>query len=81
MQLFTKNLAHRHEGKMTAAMEHGSSMLPSAAWLVAAGASIVGSLVLRFAGRRDDANFIGQWVPTFLLFGVYNKMVKMGRDI
>jgi hypothetical protein len=80
MNILTKNIAHRHEGKMTSAMEHGTSMVPSVAWLVAAGVSIAGSLALRVAGRRDDANFIGQWVPTFLLLGVYNKMVKMGRS-
>ena len=56
-------------------------MVPSVVWLIAAGASIIGSAALRVAGRRDDANFVGQWAPTFLLLGVYNKMVKMGRGI
>jgi hypothetical protein len=34
-----------------------------------------------FAGKKQVANFIGQWVPTVLLFGVYNKIVKVaGHD-
>jgi len=32
-------------------------------------------------GEGLHANFVGQWVPTFLLFGVYNKIVKVaGHD-
>ena len=27
-------------------------------------------------GRRNVANFIGQWVPTVLIMGLYNKTVK-----
>jgi hypothetical protein len=27
------------------------------------------------------SNFVGQWVPTFLIFGLYNKLVKLhGSD-
>lgn len=29
-------------------------------------------------GRAPLAVFIGQWVPTLLLFGIYNKIVKVG---
>ena len=39
------------------------------------------SLVLQFAGKEDKANFVGQWAPTLLILGLYNKMVKlMGSD-
>jgi len=32
-------------------------------------------------GRERDAVFVGQWAPTFLLLGVYNKIVKVaGSD-
>ncbi len=26
--------------------------------------------------RKDFANFVGLWVPSFLLLGIYNKIVK-----
>jgi hypothetical protein len=26
--------------------------------------------------KNDEALFVGQWPPTFLLLGVYNKLVK-----
>jgi len=28
-------------------------------------------------GDDRKANFIGHWAPTFLLLGLYNKMVKL----
>ena len=33
------------------------------------------------SGRQKDALFVGQWAPTFLVLGVYNKLVKqLGSD-
>jgi hypothetical protein len=26
--------------------------------------------------RKNWANFVGQWAPTFLILGTYNKLVK-----
>jgi hypothetical protein len=35
----------------------------------------------RLEGRAPLAAFIGQWVPTLLIFGLYNKIVKVaGSD-
>ena len=32
-------------------------------------------------GKHRNALFVGQWVPTFMLFGIYNKLVKqLGSD-
>jgi len=32
-------------------------------------------------GRDRDAQFVGQWAPTFLILGLYNKVVKLlGSD-
>ncbi len=39
------------------------------------------SLALLLSGRRQVANFVGQWVPTILVMGLYNKLVKQhGHD-
>lgn len=44
-------------------------------------ASIGLSLSLKLAGRKHDALVVGQWAPTFLLFGIYNNLVKLhGSD-
>ena len=74
--------AQQHsEGPIAKAIEQQTAKLPSDTFLFAAGASIVGSMVLKFCGRPHDAIFVGQWVAPFLLLGVYNKIVKVsGSD-
>jgi hypothetical protein len=32
-------------------------------------------------GRSALANFVGQWAPTLLIIGLYNKVVKLEREI
>jgi len=69
------------EGKVATMIERQTAKLPSDTFLWAAGASIIGSLVLKSMKRETDALFVGQWAPTFLLLGIYNKFVKMmGTD-
>jgi len=32
-------------------------------------------------GRKVERNFVGQWAPTILILGLYNKIVKVaGSD-
>jgi hypothetical protein len=69
------------EGGFAKPIEEFTARLPSDTFLWLAGGSIVGSLALKMAGRSHDALFVGQWAPTFLLLGVYNKIVKVaGSD-
>jgi len=69
------------EGKTTTAIERNTAKLPSDLFLLAAGGSIAASLALKLSGRNRDALFVGQWAPTFLILGLYNKLVKMfGHD-
>lgn len=69
------------EGRVARAIEERTAKLPSDVFLWAAGGSIVASLVLQGMGRKEDALFVGQWAPTFLILGLYNKLVKIeGHD-
>jgi hypothetical protein len=69
------------EGEVATQIERVTSRLPSDLFLWGSLASVATSLGFLLAGRKHVANFIGQWVPTLLLFGVYNKLVKqMGHD-
>lgn len=71
--------AGRHmEGPLATAIEQQTAKLPSDAFLWAAVGSIGASLVARMMGYKEGANFIGLWVPTLLLLGTYNKLVKLG---
>jgi hypothetical protein len=42
-------------------------------------ASIVASAGLKVAGRDNLSIFVGQWPPTFLLFGLYHRIVRPGK--
>ena len=69
------------EGGLAKPIEEVTASLPSDTFLWLAGASIAGSLTLKIMGRDKDANFVGQWAPTFLILGLYNKIVKVaGHD-
>lgn len=71
---------HR-EGTVAKTIEQQTAKLPSDLFLWLAGGSIVLSLILEVSRRKEDANFVGHWAPTFLILGLYNKMVKlMGSD-
>ena len=74
--------AHKHaEGPVARGIEHYTAQMPSDWFLWAAGASILGSLTLQILGRKHDAQFVGQWAPTLLILGLYNKIVKIhGHD-
>jgi hypothetical protein len=66
---------------MARGIEEQTAKLPSDVFLWAAGASIIGSLALHFAGDVEKSQFVGQWAPTFLILGLYNKIVKVaGSD-
>lgn len=69
------------EGRVARMIEHETAKLPSDTFLWLAWGSIAASLVLKLSGRDRDALFVGQWAPTFLIHGLYNKMVKqLGSD-
>jgi hypothetical protein len=76
-----RRVSGAREDKLTASIESQTSKLPSTTYLALAGGSIAASAALRFAGKQDWALFVGQWAAPFLLFGIYNKMVKQhGSD-
>lgn len=71
----------QREGFVARSIEQQTAKLPSDTFLWAALGSIGASLVLQIMGDHKRANFVGQWAPTFLILGLYNKMVKLhGSD-
>ncbi|MEA2553957.1 MAG: hypothetical protein QOJ65_2133 [Fimbriimonadaceae bacterium] len=71
---------HR-EGPVARTIEQQTAKLPSDTFLWAALGSMGASLVMQMAGKQKFSNFVGLWVPTFLMFGLYNKIVKLqGSD-
>ena len=75
------NNPEHKEGKVAKTIEEQTAKLPSDVFLWAALASMGVSLTLKLAGSKHNSLFIGQWAAPFLLFGVYNKLVKLeGHD-
>jgi hypothetical protein len=89
------NRGQQREGRIARAIESQTAKVPSDIFLWAAGAAMIGSLAFqllgprprvglfgrRFGGPAPLASFVGQWAPTLLIFGLYNKIVKVaGSD-
>jgi hypothetical protein len=56
-----------------------TNSIPEQGWYWAAIGSIVASAGLKVMGKNDWGIFIGQWPPTFLLFGLYHRLLKPGK--
>ena len=77
----TQPKAEHREGRLARTIEQQTAKLPSDTYLWAAVGSIALSLGLQLAGHEKKANFVGHWAPTFLILGLYNKIVKLkGSD-
>ena len=69
------------EGNVARTIEEQTAKLPSDSFLWAALAAMGVALALQISGKKPESLFIGQWAAPFLLFGVYNKLVKVaGTD-
>ena len=74
------NVAHT-EGTIAKSIEQQTAKLPSDWFLWAAVGSIATSLTLQMSGKPHASTFVGQWAPTLLILGLYNKLVKQrGSD-
>lgn len=73
----SQEVQEHSEGKVARTIEEQTAKLPSDLWLWAAFAAIGGAMILHSQGKREDGLFVGQWVGPLLLFGVYNKLVKI----
>lgn len=74
--------AQQHkEGPLARTIEKQTAKLPSDTFLWAALGSMGVSALLQVTGKKRASLFVGEWVAPFLLFGVYNKIVKtQGSD-
>jgi hypothetical protein len=88
---YGRDVEPQREGKVARMIEHEAQKIPTDVFLIAAAAAVVGSAVIQLGsvfGRRSFGMakrggqlslFIGQWAPTFLLLGLYNKMLKIAQ--
>jgi hypothetical protein len=65
-----------YEGRTTEAVESRTAKVPSLVYMGLAVASMAASAALLVSGRKQLANFVGQWAPSILIMGLYNKIAK-----
>ena len=81
MEISSRTSGER-EDRVTSSIESQTAKIPSSGYLAAAIGAMAVSAIFKIAGKDDWALFIGQWAPSFLVIGVYNKMVKQhGSDV
>ena len=69
------------EGPVARTIEQQTAKLPSDTFLWMAVGAMVASATLQAVGNKHVSLFVGQWAPTLLIFGLYNKLVKqLGSD-
>jgi hypothetical protein len=74
-------MEEHEEGPVARSIEQQTAKVPSDVFLWAALAAMGVSFSMQLAHRKADSLFIGQWPSTFLLLGIYNKIVKVaGSD-
>jgi len=77
----TRKTENFKEGEMTKEIESKTAQIPSKFFLCAAISAMAGAVALKCMGHKHTALLVGQWASPFLLFGVYNKIVKtQGHD-
>ena len=71
----------KREDSLTTTVEAYTASVPSSAYLGVAVGAMALSLAFQLAGRGKWGNFLAHWVPTWLIIGLYNKLVKLeGHD-
>jgi hypothetical protein len=81
MEYETTGHPSKTEDEFTKTVEEYTATIPSSAYLGVAVGAMALSLLLQTTGQGKWGNFIAQWVPTWLIIGIYNKLVKLeGHD-
>lgn len=68
------------EGEPTKAVARFQEGVPSPIYLYAAGASILGSLILFLGKKREAGIFMGLWAPTILNMALFYKLLRPSRE-
>jgi hypothetical protein len=69
--------AEHSEGQRAQTIEQETAKLSFDIRLWAAVGSMAISFALQLMGKQRSSLFVGQWAPTFLILGLYNKLVKV----
>jgi hypothetical protein len=77
MKLLSAREAKHAEGRVARMTEGQTVKIPSDVFPRAAVAPVGAAFVLAMTDRHEKSQFVGAWAAPFLLFGLYNKLVKV----
>ena len=70
------------EGRTTRMVEDFTAKMPSLGYMgLAVGAMAASAAIASFSRKKELANFVGLWAPSFLIVGLYNKIVKIEHEM
>lgn len=76
------NYQPQREGKVAKTLEEQTAKVPSDVYLWAALGTMALSLTFFVTRQKHASIFFGQWAPSLLVIGLYNKLVKtQGHDM
>jgi hypothetical protein len=82
MEVSPQNREDIKEGRLTRTVEEQTAKIPSMGYLsLALGSMALSAATALVFKRRALGNFFGLWAPSFLLLGLYNKVVKLEANI
>ena len=65
-----------YEDRATEMVKRQAAKVPSLAFMGLAMGAMAVSAALVLMGRKQLGNFVGQWAPSILIMGLYNKLAK-----
>ncbi len=65
-----------YEDRATETVEGQTAKVPSLVFMGIAVGAMAASAALVLTGRKQLGNFVGQWAPSILIMGLYNKLAK-----
>jgi hypothetical protein len=54
--------------------------VPYQLWYTLGIGSVAASMILQAMGRKNAADFVGKWPPTFLAVGLFHALVRPGDE-
>ncbi len=65
------------KGQTATGLEKVASKITSGGYMsLALGSLALSAAIAAFSKRKSMANFVGLWVPTLMLVGIYNKLTQ-----
>jgi hypothetical protein len=68
----------KRAAQLVRAIEERTAKIPAISFMgLAVGSMILSATLEIFSKRKEYGNFVGLWAPSFLMMGIYNKLLQM----